>query len=93
MVALQIRNVPEAVRDALVERARSRGQSLQAFLLSVVEDEADRSRNLDVLERFSGRSDGSRLTADQAVGEIHRSRAERDAQLSEGDSEASRDAG
>ena len=33
MVALQIRNVPEEVRKTLAERARGRGQSLQAYLL------------------------------------------------------------
>jgi predicted nucleic acid-binding protein len=60
MVALQIRDVPDEVRDVLAERARARGQSLQAFLLSVLREEARRSRNLALLERFADRSDGSR---------------------------------
>ncbi|HYN97529.1 MAG TPA: hypothetical protein VES42_27140 [Pilimelia sp.] len=36
MVALQIRNVPVEVRDALVERATLRRQSLQEYLYELV---------------------------------------------------------
>jgi plasmid stability protein len=61
MVALQIRDVPDEVRDTLAERARERGQSLQAFLLGLVEAEARRARNASLLAQFSGRSDGSRI--------------------------------
>ena len=39
-VALQIRNVPEAVRDVIAEQASRRGQSMQAYLLAMVEREA-----------------------------------------------------
>lgn len=60
MVALQIRDVPEDVRDALAVQAKARGQSLQAYLLELVELQARRLRNMAVLERFAGRSDGSR---------------------------------
>lgn len=81
MVALQIRDVPDDVRRALAERARARGQSLQAFLLSLVEDEARRSANLALLDRFTGRDDGSRLSTDQATHALDRARADRDPQL------------
>ncbi len=81
MVALQIRDVPEDIRDALAERARARGQSLQAFLLSLVQDEARRSHNLALLDRFAGRDDGSQLTAGEAADAIAQARAERDEQL------------
>ncbi|MGH3843031.1 MAG: hypothetical protein ACRDS0_16525 [Pseudonocardiaceae bacterium] len=64
MVASQIRDVPE---DVLAQRARARGQSLQAFLLWLVEQEARRSRNLAVLDRFADRTDGSRLPAAEVV--------------------------
>jgi hypothetical protein len=37
MVAIQVRDVPESVRDDLVRAARERGQSLQAFLADVLE--------------------------------------------------------
>lgn len=84
MIALQIRDVPEEVRDALAQRARARGQSLQSFLLSVVQEEARRSRNTALLERFSDRADGSQLTVDEAVDGIAQAHAERDEQLGGG---------
>ncbi|MGI8592594.1 MAG: FitA-like ribbon-helix-helix domain-containing protein, partial [Nakamurella sp.] len=40
MVALQIREVPDDIRQALADRAAARGQSLQSFLLSLVTAEA-----------------------------------------------------
>lgn len=70
MVALQIRDVPDEVRDTLAERARERGQSLQAFLLGVVEAEARRARNTSLLARFSGRSDGSRVAPGETAAEL-----------------------
>ncbi len=81
MVALQIRDVPEEVREALAERARARGQSMQAFLLSVVKDEARRSRNISLLNRFAARTDGSRLPIREATDALSRARSERDQQL------------
>lgn len=81
MVALQIRDVPDHVRDALAQQARARGQSLQAFLLSLVQAEARRSTNLALLDRFSARDDGSQLSAAEAVDALDSARAERDAQL------------
>jgi hypothetical protein len=81
MVALQIRDVPEDVRQALAERARAGGQSLQAFLLALVRDEARRSTNLTLLDRFNDRDDGSRLSPSQATEALDAARAERDRQL------------
>lgn len=66
MVALQIRDV----RDALAEQARSRGQSLQSYLLDLVETEARRAHNASVLDRFTERTDGSRSTPDDTVAEL-----------------------
>ena len=83
MVALQIRDVPDDVRDTLAELARVRGQSLQAFLLSIVLNEARRSANAALLERFSERSDGSRLEPAEIVTALDEARSERDAQLAE----------
>ena len=62
MVALQIRDVPDDVRDRLAELAQVRGQSMQALLLALVTEEARRSANVALLERFSARDDGSRLS-------------------------------
>lgn len=81
MVALQIRDVPDDVRQTLADRALARGQSLQAFLLTLVEDEARRSTNLALLDRFAGRDDGSRLSADEATDTLDGARADRDPQL------------
>ena len=53
MVALQIRDVPDDVRDALAARARAQGQSLQAFLLEVVRREAGFARNQALLADLS----------------------------------------
>ncbi len=81
MVALQIRDVPENVRDALAQRARERGQSLQAFLLMLVETEARRSRNAAVLGRLARRSDGIRTQPGETAAEIAAARMRREADL------------
>jgi hypothetical protein len=74
MVAIQIRDVPEAVRDALAAQARARGQSLQAYLLELVEMQARRLRNTDLLHRFAGRSDGTRSLPGETSAELARQR-------------------
>jgi hypothetical protein len=43
-VAIQIRDVPEEVRDALAEAAAARGQSMQSYLLDVIAEEARQVR-------------------------------------------------
>lgn len=48
-VVLTVRDVPEEVRDLLARDARERGQSLQAFLLSVLRRQAAFSRNRQLL--------------------------------------------
>lgn len=83
MVALQIRDVPADVRDTLAERARRRGQSLQAYLLALVTDEADRSNNATLLERFHNRDDGTSIGPSDVTEALHAARAERDAELDE----------
>lgn len=49
MAVLTVRDVPEDVKDALARDARERGQSLQAFVLSVLEREAAFGRNRQLL--------------------------------------------
>lgn len=78
---MQIRDVPEDVREILAKRARERGRSLQSFLLNLVVDEARRSRNPALLEQFDGRHDGTSLGIDDAVSAVDDARAERDAEL------------
>lgn len=65
MVAMQVRDVPDAVRLALVREAESRGQSLQMFLLDVLEREASNARNRDFLRSYRGPfADGRRARVD-----------------------------
>jgi len=88
MVALQIRDVPDDIRQTLAERAAARGQSLQSFLLTLVTDEARRSTNLALLERFGARQDGSQLSTAQVTEALDQARAERQAILSDAESDA-----
>lgn len=78
MVALQIRDVPDDIRQTLAERAAARGQSLQSFLLALVTDEARRATNLALLERFAGRRDGSHLSPEQVTEALDQARARRE---------------
>jgi hypothetical protein len=50
-VALQIRDVPEEIRDVLAREAAHGGQSLQAYLLALVQREARVVRNRQTFER------------------------------------------
>ena len=54
-VALQIRDVPEDVRDLIAERAAQQGQSVQAYLLALVVHEARVLRNGRAFQRTEGR--------------------------------------
>jgi hypothetical protein len=51
VVALQIRDVPEHVRDAIAQRAARQGQSMQAYLLALVQREARLLRNAEAFDR------------------------------------------
>jgi hypothetical protein len=80
-VALQIRDVPEEVRDALAAQAAQSGESLQRFLLRLVTREAVHQRNLAILDGLHFAAGG--LTSAESVVEVlDRSRAERDDELS-----------
>jgi hypothetical protein len=81
VVDLQIREVTEKTHQVLVERAQARDQSLQGFLLDLVNAEAERSRNRGILERFAGRGDGSQLTSAETTEALDVARTERDAAL------------
>lgn len=58
MVAIQVRDVPDEVRQTLSGEARRRGISLQAFLAEVLEREAASARNLAWLREARARSSG-----------------------------------
>ncbi|MCZ4100366.1 hypothetical protein C8250_018310 [Streptomyces sp. So13.3] len=78
MVALQIRDVPDELRNKLAAIAQERGQSLQNYLLDVVNDEVRRRDNVAELQRFSRHSYGTRLTRDDVLGTLGAERTERD---------------
>lgn len=81
MVALQIRDVPEELRDRLSELAAQRGQSLQAYLFDVISDEAGRQDNLAILDRFGHGAYHTRLTRADVNDALRAARTERDAEL------------
>ncbi|MEV0059610.1 hypothetical protein [Nocardia sp. NPDC050718] len=85
MVALQIRDVPEPLRDQLVALARQRGQSLQAFLFDLVRDEARRQDNIAVLKQFSPAAMDVAFTAGDVVVALDAERAERDSAFDDAD--------
>jgi hypothetical protein len=60
MANLQIRDVPEDVRDELARVARARGTSLQRFLLELLTEEAHAAQNRAVLAELRQRSRGRR---------------------------------
>jgi hypothetical protein len=66
MTTIQIRDVPEDVRDTLAERAKQSGQSLSSFLRDVVLREAGFARNRLLLEEVV-RERGARFTAEDVL--------------------------
>ncbi|MGH3872202.1 MAG: FitA-like ribbon-helix-helix domain-containing protein [Pseudonocardiaceae bacterium] len=78
MPAIQIRDVPEDVRDALAAQARSSGRSLQSYLLELVTAQARRSRNAAVLAGFSGRGDGTASAPGRTADELRDVREHRE---------------
>mgnify|MGYP000944540736 CR=1 FL=1 len=52
-IALQIRDVPEDVRDVLAAEAAKRGQSVQAYLLGLVQREARIARQAHEFDRVA----------------------------------------
>jgi hypothetical protein len=81
MVALQIRDVSPEVRDRLASAAARRGQSLQAYLLDLVNADARRDRNRELIATLRGRTDGTQTTAEESMALKHELRAERDRQI------------
>lgn len=74
---LQIRDVPDEARRALKARAAARGESLNSYLLQLIQREAARPTVGEVLDRAAHRSEHARMSALEAVAAA---RAERDGQ-------------
>jgi antitoxin FitA len=78
MPSVQIKNVPPEVHETLRRRADDAGQSLQAYLLATLEEQASRPTIKELFDR-AGRRTGARLPLDFATRVI---REERDARAS-----------
>lgn len=78
---LTIRDVPDNVKDALAQEARDRGQSLQAYLLGVLDRQAAFVQNrqlLDEIERDLATGGGAGADAPDAAEVLDHARAERE---------------
>lgn len=71
---LQIRNVPDAARQQLKARAATRGQSLNSYLLEVIQREVDRPTADEVFARAAARSERSAVSSVGAIAEARRER-------------------
>jgi plasmid stability protein len=72
---LQIRDVPDESRRELKSRAAARGQSLNAFMLELIDREVCRPTVAEVLDRAARRSERASASAQEAIAVA---RAERD---------------
>ena len=79
MPLIQIRDVPEPVRDELARKAAAAGQSMQAYLLGELSKLAERPSMAEIVARAQARArtTGSTVTMDDAVAAV---RAARDRQ-------------
>ena len=76
MTLIQIRDVPETVRDELAKKAAAAGQSMQAYLLGELTKLAERPSMAEIVKRAQdrARSSGSTVTMDDAVGAVRAAR-------------------
>lgn len=79
MTLIQIRDVPEAVRDGLARKAAAAGQSMQSYLLSELTRLAEKPSMAEITQRAQARAkaSGSTVTMQDAVAAV---RAVRDRQ-------------
>jgi plasmid stability protein len=75
---LQIRNVPEEARRALKARAAARGESLNTYLLELIQREVAQPTVSEVLDRAARRAERASASA---VEMVEAARVERDEQL------------
>jgi plasmid stability protein len=77
---LQIRNVPDEAREALKARAAARGESLNTYLLRLLQRDVARPTVQEVLDRAARRAEQAQGSAVEALAE---ERAEREDQVAE----------
>ena len=74
---LQIRNVPDEARRALKARAAARGESLNSYLLNLLDQEVARPTVAEVLERAARRSERATASAVEVLDEARSQREDR----------------
>ncbi|MGH8964164.1 MAG: FitA-like ribbon-helix-helix domain-containing protein [Actinomycetes bacterium] len=81
MATIQIRDIPEDVYEGIRERARSAGQSLQAYMRAeVIENQRRRDRTAAMfaeLDELMARDRGTGVTTEQIVADIREGRDSR----------------
>ncbi|BBX95844.1 FitA-like ribbon-helix-helix domain-containing protein [Mycobacterium lacus] len=76
-VAIQIKDVPEEVRDAIAARAAARGQTTQVYLRALLQREFRAERNKQLLESLAGHRSLD-LSGEEVVREVRRGREDDD---------------
>jgi antitoxin FitA len=76
---IQVRDVPEPIRDELARKAAAAGQSMQSYLLGQLTRLAERPSMAEIVRRAQAgaKASGSAVTMSDAVAEV---RAARDRQ-------------
>lgn len=79
MPLIQIRDVPEPVRDELARKAAAAGQSMQAYLLGELSKLAKRPSMAEIVRRAQtqAKATGSTVTMDDAVAAVRAARDRR----------------
>ena len=80
MPAIQIRDVPESTRAVLARAAAERNESLQVYLSEVLEQEARRVQNRDLVRDYAA-SRPRRVGNIDVAGLIRETHDERDQQI------------
>ncbi|MFD4323468.1 hypothetical protein ACFWQC_02460 [Nocardioides sp. NPDC058538] len=77
MAYLQIRDIPDDVRDVLAQRAKDRGQSLNSYLRDVVLREASFANNQALIDRVVASRGDSKFTSEDVIAARDTARGER----------------
>jgi plasmid stability protein len=76
MATVQIKNVPPGVHQILRDRASKAGQSLQAYLLAQLEEQASKPTIKELFDRIGKERGGGKMSLAHAVDLV---RTDRDA--------------
>jgi hypothetical protein len=74
MPSMQIKNVPPDVHKTMQRRAEEAGQSLQAYMLAQLTEQASKPTLKEIFDRISGERRGGRVSLDYAAKVIREER-------------------